>query len=252
VIVCERCAQGWQESAGAKLPISAAALERATCDAQHIGSLDGAVPERAHQDIPPSVARLVWRRDGGRCRVPGCRSTRGLEIHHLVHRADGGNHDAMNLALTCSSCHIAHHRGVLTITGTADHIVVQRPESRPPVPTPGAHVGARANFHTGEPAVSVTGAHVDAHTHEPAVAVPGAHVGATDDGPAEARTLGDRPGKLDAAILRAHTKDALIGLGWKPAIAAAAVAAAAAGLGPETTLEQLIREALRRCPRPAT
>ena len=92
VTVCERCRQGWQDGAGAKIAISPAAVERALCGAQHIGSIDGATPERAHQDIPPSVARLVWRRDDGRCRVPGCRSARGLEIHHLVHRTDGGNH----------------------------------------------------------------------------------------------------------------------------------------------------------------
>jgi hypothetical protein len=99
VTLCERCGQGWQDGAGARLAIDDASVERALCDAQHIGSLDGGAPARAHQDIPPSVARLVWRRDGGRCRVPGCRSARNLDIHHLVHRTDGGGHDAMNLIL---------------------------------------------------------------------------------------------------------------------------------------------------------
>jgi hypothetical protein len=94
VTVCERCRQGWQDGAGAKIAISPAGVERAMCDAQHIGSLDGAEPERAHQDVPPSVVRFVWRRDGGRCRVPGCRSARGLELHHLVHRTDGGGRAA--------------------------------------------------------------------------------------------------------------------------------------------------------------
>jgi len=74
VTVCERCRQGWQHGAGAKLAICPAAVERALCDAQHLGSLDGDAPARAHQDIPPSVVRFVWRRDGGRCRLPGCRS----------------------------------------------------------------------------------------------------------------------------------------------------------------------------------
>jgi hypothetical protein len=126
VTVCERCRQGWQEGAGAQIAIGPAAVGRAMCDAQHIGSLDGADPERAHQDIPPSVVRFVWRRDGGRCRVPGCRSARGLEVHHLVHRADGGGHDPINLCLLCSSCHGSHHRGALAIRGTADCVEVQR------------------------------------------------------------------------------------------------------------------------------
>ena len=59
VTVCERCRQGSQEGAGAKIPIGPAAVERAMCDAQHIGSIDGEAPERAHQDVSPSVARLV-------------------------------------------------------------------------------------------------------------------------------------------------------------------------------------------------
>jgi Holliday junction resolvasome RuvABC DNA-binding subunit len=61
---------------------------------------------------------------------------------------------------------------------------------------------------------------------------------------------GGAPSKLDVAVRRAQTKDALIGLGWKPTIAATAVAAAFAALGPQATLEQLIFEALRRCRRP--
>jgi hypothetical protein len=127
VTVCERCHQGWQEGAGARIAIDAAAVDRALCDAQHIGSIDGEEPERAHQDIPPSVARLVWRRDGGRCRVDGCRSSRGLELHHVIHRADGGGHDASNIVLLCSACHLAHHRGALTISGTANELQIRRP-----------------------------------------------------------------------------------------------------------------------------
>src|ERR1043166_3246470 len=127
VTVCERCKQGWQEGAGKTIPIDTAAVERARCDAQHIGSLDGDGPERAHQDVPPSTVRFIWRRDGGRCRVPGCRSARALEIHHLVHRADGGGHEASNLALLCSSCHLAHHRGTLVISGTAEQLIAHRP-----------------------------------------------------------------------------------------------------------------------------
>jgi hypothetical protein len=173
VTVCERCRQGWQHGAGAKIAIGPAAVERATCDAQHLGSIDGDPPARAYQDVPPSVARLVWRRDGGRCRVPGCRSARGMELHHVIHRADGGSHDAANLVLVCSSCHQAHHAGALTITGTADHLEVRRSAEPHSIARTHAHVGAGAGG--------------------------SAHVGAP---------------KLDAAIVRAQTTDALVGLGW--------------------------------------
>jgi len=62
-----------------------------------------------------------------------------------------------------------------------------------------------------------------------------------------------RPGaasKLHGDIVRTQAKTALIGLGWKPAIAHAAVSAAVAVQGTEMALERLIFEALRRCPAP--
>jgi hypothetical protein len=195
VTVCERCDQGWQEGAGTKVPIDVAALERARCDAQHIGSIDAEAPERASQDIPPSVVRFVWHRDGGRCQTPGCRSTVGLEIHHLKRRADGGSHDPSNLRIQCSSCHMAIHREALTITrGEAGGLETQRREE----PHSDSRVGA----------------------------------------------------KLDATIARTQARDALVGLGWKPVIARAAVDEAWSHVGPTARVEMLIREALRRCPKP--
>jgi len=271
VTICERCRQGWQDGAGAKVAIGAAAVERACCDAQHIGSIDGATPERAYQDVPPSVARLVWRRDGGRCRVPGCRSSRGLELHHVTHRAAGGGHDAQNLALLCSACHLAHHAGLLAIAGTADQLEVRR--------IAGAGAGASTGAHVGE----VEGGYGDSFAAARGVdaARGGAGAGAGDccaDTGAAADCCADtaadccadtarcarcrdltptegsarESNKLDVAILRTQAKQALVGLGWKSAIAQAAVAAAAATLGDGAPLERLIVEALRRCPRPTS
>src|SRR4051812_12126566 len=212
VTLCERCGQGWQDGAGAKLAIDRASVERALCDAQHIGSIDADIPERAHQDIPPSIARLVWRRDGGRCRVPGCRSSRNLEIHHLVHRIDGGSHDAINLILACSSCHMAHHRGTVTISGTADHVAVERHaegrsvRARLQSREASAHVGAVAERKTTERKTDECKA---------------AERGTTERKAAERKTADCRiggAGNLDAAIVRAQTKDALVSLGWTPSI----------------------------------
>ncbi len=128
VTVCASCKQAWQHGGGAKIAIGKAAVARVECDAQRIDEAG-----RVRQDVPPSVARLVWHRDGRRCRVPGCRSARGLEIHHLVHREHGGTHDPSNLVLVCSSCHQAHHDGRLAIAGTAEHVEVRR----------ASHVGLR-------------------------------------------------------------------------------------------------------------
>jgi hypothetical protein len=261
VTMCQRCRRGWQEGAGAQIAIGPAAVDRAMCDAQHIGSIDASAPERAHQDIPPSVARLVWRRDGGRCRVPGCRSSRGLELHHLIHRADGGSHDASNLILACSACHQSHHAGVLRMSGTAGHLEVRRPGQA--ACPPDAHDVATRTCSTANP-----GAHVDAPKVRNSNANPGAHVDAPNamtwgassrahmgapDAATSTANAGAHVGtanKLDAAILRTQAKAALTGLGWKPAIAHAAVAAAAAAQGAEVTLERLIFESLRRCSAP--
>ena len=202
VTVCARCDQGWQEGAGVQVAVDAATVDQARCEAQHVGSLDGDRPERASQDIPPSVVRFVWRRDGGRCQTQGCRSARGLEIHHLIRRADGGTHDPSNLTLRCGCCHRNHHAGLVTINGTApDRLDVRRrPQHRAPV----------------------------------GIAPVGVHVGAA---------------RLDAAVIRVQARDALVGLGWKPAIARAAVDEACAHVDATATIETVIREALRRCPR---
>ncbi|HEX8113599.1 MAG TPA: HNH endonuclease signature motif containing protein [Kofleriaceae bacterium] len=257
VTVCQRCRQGWQEGAGAQVAIEPAAIDRAMCDAQHIGSIDSTVPERAYQDIPPSTARLVWRRDGGRCRVPGCRSARGLEIHHVVHRADGGSHDASNLCLLCSACHLAHHRGALTIAGTVDRLEVRRPGQPPqagdamPRARSTTRISAEAHEQRCDATLNDTGSvALDANCTATSDSDTGAHVGApgpaSNAGGLEIKAVS----KLDAAILCTQARAALTGLGWKPAIARAAVDTAAAAQGPAMTLERLIFESLRRCPAP--
>ena len=64
-------------------------------------------------------------------------------------------------------------------------------------------------------------------------AIASAHVGTT---------------KRDRAILEAQAKAALVGLGWKSAIARGAIAATLAESGHDLPLERLIFESLRRCP----
>ena len=132
VTICRLCKQGWQHAGGRLIAIEPADVARAECDAQRIGSLDGQ-PTRATQDIPPRTRRLVLRRDGDRCTVPGCRASRFIEVHHIEHRADGGDHRPENLTSLCGGHHDAHHRGALLISGSAPDLLF---EFREPVLPP--------------------------------------------------------------------------------------------------------------------
>ena len=100
------------------------------------------------------------------CVVPGCGATRGLHAHHIRHWEDGGPTELDNLVLVCPYHHRLHHRGVITITGTARHLVVtdsigrplragslaRPPTTLPPAvkPCPGP-TGERANWWWYEP-----------------------------------------------------------------------------------------------------
>jgi hypothetical protein len=95
------------------------------------------------------------------CAVPGCGATRGLHAHHLRHWEDGGATELDNLVLLCPYHHRLHHRGVITITGHPDRLVVTdrdgqplgpgslaRPPTQPPpaVPAYPGPTGERADW----------------------------------------------------------------------------------------------------------
>ena len=135
ITVCDQCGRGWQDGAGVVAELGEPAVEQAFCDTEHIGSLDGEKPARASQDIPPATRRFLLRRDHGRCQVPGCRSARNIDIHHIVLRTEGGSNAASNLILCCSAHHRALHRGLLAITVTApDALVFTRLEQEAAAP----------------------------------------------------------------------------------------------------------------------
>ena len=152
--ICSECKRGWQDGGAKTVEMSAAAIERAACDAVRIGSLDredlerDAAPTRERADtagrdtqsatlayreppnirveptkppratwtIPPSTRRKVLRRDHQRCAVPGCQSTRNLDLHHVEPQV---GHVASNLLTLCEAHHLATHAGALTIAGDA-------------------------------------------------------------------------------------------------------------------------------------
>jgi 5-methylcytosine-specific restriction endonuclease McrA len=217
VMACPCCKRVSQEGGGELIPVGPEVIERAMCDVQWIGSIADSAQEqvKASQDVPPTVVRFIYRRDHGRCRVPGCRSTRCLEIHHIIHRADGGTHDVSNLILACSSCHKAHHDGRLIISGTSDELRVVRPAEST------SHVGRSAPL---ADAIARVRGKATINTVDPS-----SHVGQTSTAVTEARS-------------------ALVNMGWSASIARPAVDRAAAALPADATVEAIVRAALKHCP----
>ena len=109
-------------------------LERASCDAKLVGSLDASAPERATTTVTPRLREQVFARDSTRCTVPGCRAARNLEAHHIVEQARGGPHTLSNLTLLCSGHHAALHAGRLTMRGQAPYELQFCWTYPPPIP----------------------------------------------------------------------------------------------------------------------
>ena len=130
ISVCPSCKVARQSGAGVEFAISPSTFDRAACDAQWIGNVDGE-RTKATQDVTPATRKFVFARDKHRCRVPGCRSARNIEVHHIVHREDGGSHEPSNLVCMCSGHHDAHHNGALIIRGTAEALEVIRLDEEP-------------------------------------------------------------------------------------------------------------------------
>jgi len=136
---CVQCRRVWQDGGGQVIEVPPEVLARVRCDAQEIGHVDGDAPKRATQTIPPAIRRQVLRRDHRRCSVPGCGSSRWVDLHHIRARTDGGDHEPSNITTTCTGHHAAVHQGRLIITGRAPHDLRfthgdGRPYGAPPPP----------------------------------------------------------------------------------------------------------------------
>jgi hypothetical protein len=118
---CPDCKRSWQYGGGRDIEIGTEVVERAHCDAEHIGSLDEDVPARKTTTLTKRVREHVFARDGYACAVPGCRRVTGLDIHHIQFQEHGGGHESANLLLLCNLHHAAVHTGKLVISGRAPH-----------------------------------------------------------------------------------------------------------------------------------
>ena len=151
-------------------------------------------------------------------------------MHHIRHRKDGGGNEDWNRTTLCSGHHRSHHHGLLAIEGRAPD-AIRFKWMRPAVEEVAVIVGS--NGPQIRARVGTNGNHVR-----------------TERG--SARTAPARSSKFAIAALRTQARDALIGLGWKISIAGAAVDEAIAHVGTDAAVDVLIREALRRCPKPAS
>jgi hypothetical protein len=119
IIKCSECGRGWQDSGGVHAELSAADLACAECDGDQLGSVDAEETTRKRSTISVKLRTQLMASFGNRCAVPGCRSTRHLDVHHIVHREHGGGNQRWNLVVLCSAHHRMHHRGELLIEGRA-------------------------------------------------------------------------------------------------------------------------------------
>jgi hypothetical protein len=86
---------------------------------------------RARRTIPAWLWRLVKRRDGGRCRFPGCNHRGWLQGHHIRWWSRGGRTDLDNLLTVCGSCHRLLHELGWTVEGSAGGgLTFRRPDGR--------------------------------------------------------------------------------------------------------------------------
>jgi hypothetical protein len=116
---CRDCKRATLNGAGREIEVAPEVFDSAACDARVIGSVDGMTMSKATTTVTKRMREQVFARDHGRCRVPGCRASRNLHIHHIIEQAAGGPNELWNMLLLCSGHHVALHAGLLSITGRA-------------------------------------------------------------------------------------------------------------------------------------
>ncbi|MDQ7825498.1 MAG: HNH endonuclease signature motif containing protein [Candidatus Eremiobacteraeota bacterium] len=58
----------------------------------------------------------ILKRDRFQCQTPGCRCRRGLNVHHIRRRSQGGTDDPWNLIVLCEACHLHLLHGLRTLS----------------------------------------------------------------------------------------------------------------------------------------
>ena len=69
--------------------------------------------------------RSVVRRDGWKCRVPGCGRRSQLTVHHIIKRSLGGSDTLDNCITLCCECHRKNEDGKLKISGDSCNLKIE-------------------------------------------------------------------------------------------------------------------------------
>jgi hypothetical protein len=270
--ICVSCGRAEQEGRGGTFPITAAELVRVECDAEIVNEADvvdaqerGARRPAPTSTIPKKLRDLVWTRDGGRCRFPGCRATRHLAFHHLEFQVHGGQHTESNVIVLCDGHHKLLHDGVVSISGRAPDQLVFARDGRPVVD---AYAVAEQATTSELRAASTTSRFDDVVKLERAkqallqlgfkpraarraLETARTHVGRDADIPelVQAVLAMNRDAAIDDddAGIPTLAKRALVQSGYSTAVAARAVEAALTHVGLNASVETVIMEAFRRC-----
>jgi uncharacterized protein DUF222 len=124
-MVCPSCKAATADGAGMIADVTPAQRDAAMCDAELLGDVEHE-PERVRKTITPRLRRQVFARDHHRCTVPGCRSARNLDVHHVQFQSHGGPNQIRNITVLCSAHHAYLHEGKLRISGKAPDLVYER------------------------------------------------------------------------------------------------------------------------------
>jgi hypothetical protein len=108
---------------------------------------DGYIKHRDRRSrlVRGRLRREVEARDQHRCQIPGCTRRGHLEVHHIRHRAHGGQSKLANLTLLCRFHHHRLHEGGWTAVSTPDGLELHDARGR--------RICARQPSTTGDPSV---------------------------------------------------------------------------------------------------
>jgi hypothetical protein len=124
VTTCKQCKRSSLVASGIEVPLDEATALRMLCDSARVGDLESDKVERLVQDIPKGTRTKAFIRAKFACEVPGCRSKRCLDCHHIVFRSRGGSNKLSNIVVLCSGHHQQLHEGRLWITGRSPDALV--------------------------------------------------------------------------------------------------------------------------------